>query len=519
MVRIFFTAVFAFAICFFFTDCEQEKKDDVLIGAPLAFPGAEGHGRFAEGGRGGQVYWVTSLEDYNSRANPREEAIPGTLRHAIESIPREERAVILFAVSGTIVLKRNLSFRSDRTIMGHSAPGEGITIASFPVDVGASGIIIRFLRFRMGDFFNLDGVNADGADALGTRRQKNIIVDHCSMSWSTDECVSFYGNENFTMQWCIISESLNNSLHTKGAHGYGGIWGGYKASFIKNLMAHHNSRVPRLGPLPGTSTTENELTDLRNNVFYNYNGEGCYGAEGMNVNIVNNYYKPGPAGRTGDRRNRIIAIDKSTTDPSLAYYDKWGTFYISGNIVDGLSAVTGDNWTYGVYSQIRPAYGITQEEKDALRLSEPLDDGGVITLGAEHAYNNVLDYGGASLIRDRIDERLVNEARTNTAAFRGADGNKPGIIDSTMNLKPSGAGSDWTPYPCLSGESYDLIDSDEDGYPDRPSFDLNGDGVPDEWLSKKYPGKKSTDVNKEGYTLLEVYWNEKVEHITKWQNN
>jgi len=469
----------------------------------LAFPGAEGFGKDVTGGRGGKVYYVTTLEDYASG----EPEIQGSLRYGIERFGitnnRREPVTILFAVSGNIILKRELRIRQGNlTIAGQSAPGGGICVGGYSmvINSNADNIIVRFIRVRMGDLYD---VNADGADAFWGRRARNVIIDHCSMSWSTDECASFYGNTNFTMQWCIISESLNESLHSKGAHGYGGIWGGMKASFHHNLMAHHNSRMPRLGPDPQNSTTENELTDMRNNVFYNYNGEGCYGAEGMNVNIVNNYYIPGPANTyalNSAKRGRIAAIDKNTDNPSLAYYNKWGTFFIEGNFMEGRPDVTADNWTYGVYNQFHSSYGaVSQEDKDAMRLSEPLDSGTVTTHSVQDALTLIFYFGGCSLRRDSIDERIIDETRFRKTTFKGGKSGRSGIIDSVLDLKPEGAGDDWLPWPELE--------------PGTPVVDSDGDGIPDGWLEANYPGKTSNDLTPEGYTLLEVYLNGLVKHI------
>ncbi|MDR1527718.1 MAG: pectate lyase [Dysgonamonadaceae bacterium] len=457
-----------------------------------AFPGAEGHGRYTTGGRGGTVYYVTSLADSNT---------PGTLRYALT---RSGARTILFAVSGTIWLNSSLSIKNGNlTIAGQSAPGGGICLAGFPLSVDADNVIIRYIRCRMGD---LKDVNADGADALGGRRHKNIIVDHCSVSWSTDECCSFYENADFTMQWCLISESLNYSQHSKGAHGYGGIWGGMKASFHHNLMAHNKSRVPRLGP-GETSTPTNEWCDIRNNVYYNYAGEGCYGAEAMHVNIVNNYYSPGPAGNTlnATKKGRIIAIDKKIDNSFPAIDQVWGTFYIAGNTVEGHVNATNDNWTYGVYNQIHSKYGtLTQADKDALRLSQPLATGVITTHTPEQARDQVLAYAGCSLVRDALDTRIIEEARTHTAAFTGVQSKLPGIIDSQQDLKPAGAGAEWSAWP-------DLV-------PGTPVTDTDLDGLPDGWLENNHPGKTATDRNDEGYTYLEIYLNGIVSEITEKQN-
>ncbi len=514
-----------------------------VSGQTPAFPGAEGHGRFTSGGRGGTVYFVSNLTDVNSGNLATRE---GSLRWCLgQPGPK----TILFNVSGTIVLNSPLNISVSKvTIAGQSAPGDGICIAGYPVTIGANDVIIRFIRMRMGD---AKPMNSDGADALGLRRVKNVIIDHCSMSWSTDECVSIYENENTTLQWSIISESLRLSGHSKGPHGYGGIWGGKNASFHHNLMAHNDSRTPRFGP--GVDTQLNEYTDMRNCVIYNWSGNGCYGAEAMNINIVNNFYKPGPATPSGSKRGRIIAVDKktnlSTSDSFYPVNNKWGTFYIDGNVIDASTSTsssdktvctnaTNDNWNYGVYNQIGSGYNITSAEKIALKSQNPVAESNVVTTHtAQTAYEKVLLYAGASLVRDSYDQRIVSETTTGTAAFKGLSpynglgsvtypagtviGNttltttttidwkstsypKWGIIDSQNDIRPADAPADWSAWPTLAqGEL---------------KTDANRDGIPDEWLASNFPGKKSTDLNEEGYTYLEVYLNSIVSNIIAEQN-
>jgi len=445
-----------------------------------AFPGAEGHGKYVTGGRGGRVIAVTNLNDNG----------PGSLRAAIEATgPR----LVVFRISGTIQLKSNISIRNDNiTIAGQSAPGDGICLRDYPVTVDANNVIIRFMRFRMGDEAKQEG------DALGGRFMNRILIDHCSMSWSTDECVSFYQNETFTLQWCIIAESLRNSVHGKGAHGYGGIFGGKNASFHHNLLAHHDSRNPRLGESAGNIFALTDAVDLRNNVIYNWVGNSCYGGEAMNVNIVNCYYKPGP-GTT--KPSRIISIDK-LTDAGTAISDTWGKFYINGNVLTGSSSATNDNWTYGVYNQFNSKYGtVVQTEKNAMRLNVSLNSGEVTTHPAEMAYAQVLDYAGASLKRDAVDLRIIHDVRTGTATFMdGGNGSVKGIIDTQRAV------GGWP--ALISTEA--PADSDNDGMADTWEA-ANG-------LSPSYAADAQQKTVDGIYPNIEVYLNSLVAKIVENQN-
>ena len=294
---------------------------------PAVFPGAEGFGRYTTGGRGGKVIHVTNLNDSGT----------GSLRWALN---QSGKRIIVFDVGGTIELESELKVgRGDVTIMGQTAPGDGICLSGFNLTTAADNIIIRFLRVRPGDKTEA----SDGKDAMGGRFKKNIIVDHCSSSWSTDEACSFYVNQNFTLQWCFVTESLRESGHSKGAHGYGGIWGGESASFHHNLLAHHDSRNPRFSGSGQTYRVnlpvESEIVDMRNCVFYNWGGKVGYGAEGGSYNIVNNYYKPGPGSTL--KSGEFMAMDKdagnSGNEPNAH-----GVFYIKGNYYVGKGA----NWDW-----------------------------------------------------------------------------------------------------------------------------------------------------------------------------
>lgn len=446
--------------------------------APLAFPGAEGFGREATGGRGGKVIKVTNLNDSGA----------GSLRAAITAAGAR---IIVFETSGTIDLKSGLNISNgDVTIAGQTAPGDGVTLKNYPVNVNADNVIIRFMRFRMGDAAQQE------ADALGGRFHKNIIVDHCSMSWSTDECVSFYGNENFTLQWSIVSESLRNSAHAKGAHGYGGIWGGKNASFHHNLLAHHDSRNPRLGEEAGKAFALNDLVDLRNNVVYNWGNNSAYGGEAMNVNLVNCYYKPGPATA---KKERILSIDKNKTNGSEVY-DRWGRFYIDGNHVEGSARATADNWAYGVFNQFHGSYGaVSEADKAAMKLSEPHPiQENVTTHTAQEAYERVLAYGGASLLRDAVDLRVIENVREASFTAPGSNGSSNGIIDSQ---------------------------GDVGGWPELRAapapLDTDSDGMPDAWEKAHQLDPAKANANDKSlstaYDNVEVYMNSLVKEIVEAQ--
>ncbi|HDR50573.1 MAG TPA: pectate lyase [Mariniphaga anaerophila] len=427
-----------------------------------AFPGAQGGGMFVTGGRGGDVYVVSSLEDNTSE---------GTLRWAVN---KEGPRTIVFAVSGTIFLNSELRINNgDLTIAGQSAPGGGITLANYSVRVAADNIIIRFLRFRMGDDKAYEG------DAIWGRRQKDIIIDHCSMSWCTDECASFYDNENFTLQWSIVAESLNESVHGKGAHGYGGLWGGYNASFHHNLLAHHKSRNPRFYGI--RDGIEREKAEMVNNVIYNWGSNSAYGGEGGEYNIINNYYKAGPA--TKSNRSRIFE----------AYYEgTYGKFYLNGNYVEGFEDVTADNWL---------GFDLKSGgNKESLKVVTPFDITEVDFTSPQEAYEKVLEHAGASLWRDAVDERIVEETASGTATFGGSWGAGLGIIDT------QGTVGGW---PDLeAGEA--PVDSDNDGMPDAWEIEKG--------LDPSDPADANGYDLSSYYTNLEVYLNNLVNSKIEFGN-
>ena len=511
-----------------------------------AFPGAEGHGRYVTGGRGGKIVHVTNLNDSGT----------GSFREAVKS----GNKIIVFDVAGVIALKSDLKFADNITILGQTAPSPGITLRYYTVQPGSNNII-RFIRIRRGQEKNIN----DGADATWQRNKTGIIYDHCSLSWSIDEVASFYDNNNFTMQWCTVAESLTNPGHSKGAHGYGGIWGGKLASFHHNFVAHLMNRGPRFnGARYGwTGYTSNkeystykwqnavqaENVDFRNCVMYNAQGT-CYGGPGGGqINIVNNYYKAGPShslkgttlnglkvdvstGKERGSQDRITLVTLSTQSNSdknhPEFYDMTSRYYINGNTTETTkgSKTANKDWKGVSYDKGIPSLNGEYYSPDAknfygdavahttisgkscvkIKMDEPAPTGQVTTHSAAEAYEKVLAYVGASLYRDEIDARYMEEAKTGTATYKGSITNSPGIIDKVADV------NGYTEANFGTGS--------------RPAdFDTDKDGIPDEW--EKANGLNPNDasdaltysLDKKGYyTNIEVYANSLVEDIMKAEN-
>ena len=258
---------------------------------------------------------VTTLDDSG----------PGSFRAAcMAKGPR----IVVFRLSGTIALESELKIENPfLTIAGQSAPGDGICIKNYQVNFDTQHLVVRYLRLRPGDEKEKE---QDGFAGEGD----HIIIDHCSVSWGVDETLSITKSSNVTVQWCLVSESLTKSLHQKGAHGYGGIWGGPGGSFHHNILAHHSSRTPR-----ASGNADSGLLDCRNNLIYNWGFNSAYGGEMLPRNWINNYYKAGPA--TSDKvRHRIF----QQQDPR-------GKMFASGNFVWGFPAISADNWNGGSISR------------------------------------------------------------------------------------------------------------------------------------------------------------------------
>lgn len=499
--------------------------DDPLVSS-LAFPGAEGGGRFTTGGRGGKLYRVTNLEDYGKNETP----IPGSLRYGVEM---NEPRTIIFDVDGIIELKRGLYLNSypNLSIIGQTAPGEGITLknynfsfnlgrADINVGNGSLNAIVRFMHCRPGD------AHSDYAeDAIGGRYFSDAIIDHITAGWSVDETLTFYGVQNFTAQWCIASESLNISNHAKGAHGYGAMFSGKNTSFHHILLAHHGSRCPRISDL-GDPADRGPYDycgyfDVRNNVYYNWSesGFGSYGGKLATFNLTNCYYKPGPATGTGYKSWRILS-----TDPTARAY-------INGNYVQGNTKVSADNWTEGVWSQFDksiPEENKTEEKKQAMKMTSILPFGKVTTHTAEQAYEKVLEYAGASLRRDEIDRRLIGEVKNGTAPYTGS---KTFYWEDIKDDAGNVIGTNKVP---ITDHKPGIIDTPSDaagGYKEvKRGYlwpDTDGDGIPDIWekaygLNPEDPSdanqiSASVDPNAR-YSNLEVYFHNLVQHIIYYQN-
>lgn len=482
-----------------------------------AFPGAEGHGRYVTGGRGGQVIHVTNLNDSGS----------GSFREAVKG---SSKKIVVFDVAGVIALKSNLNIGANTTVLGQTAPAPGITLRYYTVNPNGNNIIIRYLRFRRGQEKDVN----DGADASTARHFTGIIIDHCSLSWSIDEVASFYDNNNFTMQWCTIGESLNNAGHGKGAHGYGGIWGGKLASFHHNLICHVNNRSPRFNGAryDWTGYTSNKLyneykwenavqaenVDLRNCVVYNC-GNGCYGGPGGGkINMVNNYFKTGPTATT-NLLTKVTVGAEGNAEGYPKYWTMTSRYYLSGNQINstknaGWSYLSYDDGTYLIngkrYSPDPNHYNGASEtyEKNSagtdcicMQLDEPTYTGEVTTHTAEQAYEKVLTYAGASLNQDDVDARYFTEARNGTATYSGSVTMKKGRIDLVSDV------NGYTEANFGTGSREEGFDTDKDGIPDawETANGLNPNDATDAVTYTLDPAKF--------YMNIEVYANSLVQDI------
>lgn len=469
----------------------------------LAFPAAEGAGKYTKGGRGTSanpttVFYVTSLADNN---------VIGTLRYALTQTAASR--TIVFAVSGTIHLNSNLSIKANTTIAGQTAPGGGICIADRNVSISGNNVIVRYIRFRLGDKNQLitspancgvpvapftascTPINGSGGDdAFSAIGRKNIILDHCTFSWSNDEACSVYGGDSTTVQWCMLSEPLNYSYHFETGdadfehHGYGGIWGGRNATFHHNLFAHCQGRACRFDGsrnLDGGTTAGKENCDFSNNVIYNWGAYNVNGGEGGNYNILNNYYK---YGSNTSSKNMIINPYATTPLP-------YGKYYLLGNYTDGYSSTTNNNWLGAKIN------GGTLADTTQIKVTTPFTIPGINLQTAQVAYASVLADAGASIpTRDTLDERIISNVKTRSGKIIDVQGGYP---HGTAYAITTNA------WPTLT-QGNTSIDTDLDAMPD--------------WWEDRNGLNKNTATDRailaaNGYTQLENY----IDSIPAWNSH
>ena len=459
----------------------------------LAFPTAEGFGKYAKGGRGGKVVFVENLSDYGSA----EAEIPGSFRWALKQYPGEPLTVI-FRVSGTIHLKAEANHttgrnandircsRANLTIAGQTAPGEGILIRGGKLNFGgAKNLIIRNLRSRLGaedDHTTIYG------GAIGIENGSNWIIDHCCFGWSPEENMTIYDNSYTTVQNCIVHEGLYEGGHKKGNRSYAAQWGGQSATYYQNLLANNKTRSPRFNGARGDNDTK-VFIEFSNNVNYNWgNQNGCYGSDidqgpkrYNHTNFLSNYYKPGPATNKKHWYTEVSA-GKNTSIPAK--------FYFSDNIMEGTADVTADPWLgVNIRHDNGNAFTAADLKSDTLIYDSRFDYDKYRVKNlrpAEEAYQSVLATAG-TINRDTVERRIIREVTNGETTFNGVLGDEfKGIIDSQFDVEG---------YPKYQ--------------PATAPEDLDNDGMADEWerkngLNPADPEDRNS-CNADGYTALEVY--------------
>lgn len=435
-------------------DSKADKREQ------LAFPSAEGYGRFAKGGRGGRVLKVTNLND----------AGPGSLRAAVEAKgPR----TIVFDISGLITLESPLVVRNPfLTVAGQTAPGKGICIRKFNFGLySTNDVIIRYIRVRPG---NLSGTTLDG---MGMAYCDHCIIDHCSISWTIDEAFSSRGGKNITLQRCLISEALNIAGHRKypkgTQHGYAASIGGKIGSFHHNLLANCAGRNWSLAGGLDKNKKHTGWLDIRNNVVFNWKDRTTDGGA-ERVQFINNFYKPGPA----TKKFHIIR-------PELEWVHLYGPqkYYISGNVMPGYTKAGEKRGGFAPWKQTPLEEYIVEK---------PFFESHIKTESANEAFEHVLaDVGCNKPQWDNHDQRIIQEVQSGKCKFRGSRSGLPGLPDSQEDV------GGWEKYPVVR----------------RPeNWDTDQDGMPDHWEQQMGldPGNSADgnkDRDKDGFTNLEEYLN------------
>ena len=470
------------------------KPGDLPQATVPAFPGAEGGGKFSFGGRGGRVFVVTSLADSG----------PGTLREACESAgPR----IVVFNVAGIIHLEKPVYIEAPYiTIDGHTAPGDGICIADNGLVDNAHDVVIRYLRLRRGnmDIFNRHGVHY--GNPVG-----NIILDHISASWGQDQNIDTYRHMyqptnggpalklpavNVTIQWTISSEALNTYNHASG-----GDWGGRNSGFHHNLLACNTGRNPSIAMTYDFNFVNNVLFNWRHRTLDGGDKDSRY-------NIINNYYKPGPAANHGPVAYRILLPSATQKKPDLIAY--FGKAYVAGNVVEGNEKVTADNWSGGVQfsdggTKDDPTTVTNDSMKKivaAVRVDQPFPMPAMTISSAGEAFDAVVKNVGANLPhRDAVDVRVIEAVKTGKVWGEGKE-----ITPTPMKgLAKNNIGK--------AGNGIITDISQVGGYPEykgEPIKDLGADGIPLSWKNKYHldvtdAGLAQKDLQGDGYTVMDKY--------------
>jgi len=493
-----------------------------LFAQTPAFPTAQGYGRFATGGRGGDVVEVTTLEDYNPQTDV---PIKGSFRWAFTQAKDSTKnqwgvwkytwrpITIVFRVGGVIDLKADFALNRDSvTIAGQTALGDGICFKNYTIKLGGhENFIVRYVRSRPGD------VTEAETSAMRMENGGNFIIDHCSLSWGIEETTHFSSANDFTVQWCIVSEGLYSSVHKKGDRGYAAQWGGQYSTYHHNLLAHNQSRSPRIN-----GANKNDiyaLVDYRNNMNFNQGSSGaCYGGEWevgggrgfAHTNFVNNYSKGGPA-TPASYYFAAPSYARANITP-----DGYGLWYFSKNIMEGNAEKTEDNWKGVNTGSVGGKNNIYSAEEfvrnDGISTGGEIEDYDSYTETANEAYGSILENVGAIYPkRDGHDARIIAEIKGEVEIKRSVyvlgdvttpkRGITSGIIDTPWNLKPEGADDNWSPWYSY----YQTVDAS------MAPIDSDHDGMPDAWeIANNLNPNDASDRNKKtisGYTALEVYLN------------
>ncbi len=419
-----------------------------------AFPSAQGYGAFTTGGRGGVVYHVRTLKDTNEL---------GSLRYAIN---QKGARTIVFDVTGNIELQSPLEITNgDLTIAGQTAPGKGICITNHPIIISADNIIMRFIKVRLGN---------DGTSLI-VKNRHDIIIDHCSFSWARGSNVELFNNRNLTMQWCIIAESLYYGSNT----GIGARLGGYNATYHHNLFASNRTDNPHFVQSNNSKLIHLDTIDFRNNILFNWATSTINGSTGT-YNIVNNYYRPGPATNIPSRSQIILMQDKDREDIA----------YVTGNFIESYPLQSNDNWM-----AVQPNTEYIKTSKNTLLTRFEFEHDPVTTQMPSTAFKNILEYSGASLNRDNADTRI--------ALF----------VDTYISDTKSGNGIISTMEDVGGFENFKML---------PPVLDSDGDGISDDWEINNglnpYDAGDGKLLAENGYTNLENYLNSLVQNIVSKQN-